>query len=132
MNDSKEAAKEIEEFANNGGVVISMCQNRHLALELGYTIEEINSPGYAHVAPFSHVDIPLRYLKGTIWKKDSTGENVQLGKMTNFSPNGSELGAALVTSSIEKGMIDHWNVNIMETIVGIQQGTDNVERDGKP
>src|SRR5690625_5997892 len=63
IGEDTKSSQTILDYVQNGGSVISFHSNRSLASQLGFTLEEIDSPGYAHLDGYSQHDIPLRYLE---------------------------------------------------------------------
>lgn len=121
-------------FAEQGGHVISYAGLNPLAERLGCREDASASPGYATIAKGYGDERPLRYLKSRPWAVVNEDEYHPhtVGTLHQLQPDGTELGAALLQFEVGAGKIERWAVDVLNTIVGMQQGTEPVLEDGIP
>ncbi|MCF6409989.1 hypothetical protein [Pseudalkalibacillus salsuginis] len=129
-NGSEKEVESIINFTTNGGTVITLSEYPGLATKLGFDEISLNEVGYATFDNF-HKEQPLRFLKSNIWDKRNHFIE-KSGQLISDYPKGESTTPALITHKVGKGLIDHWNVDIPSTIVGIQQGQKPVTKDGEP
>lgn len=129
-----ESAEALLAFAERGGKVISYAGLNTLAESFGFREMISESAGYAELPEQLGEKLPLRYLQARPWVVDdaSRAEVEQSGLLHAMRPDGEERGAALLQIKAGSGSIDRWSVNILHTIVGMQQGTMPVLEDGVP
>ncbi|MBP1993785.1 hypothetical protein [Paenibacillus eucommiae] len=133
--DDEETAAAIWKFAELGGVVISYGGLNKLAKKLNCTIRSSGCAGYADVSELSDIPEGLRYLQAVPWTIDHVGANRSIGLaglLHQGEPSGKVLGPAKISFSVGKGVIERWAVQLMSTIVGFQQGTMPILKDGIP
>lgn len=111
--ENEETARLLWEFAESGGVVVSYAGIGCLARKLGCREGVDSGSGYAELPPEFHQEEKLKYLRAVPWL-------------------GAENPPVLQTFRIGKGRIERWTVDIPYTIVGLQQGTAPVLKDGAP
>jgi hypothetical protein len=121
------------------GIVISYAGLNGLAKQFGYIKGKPLSVGYAQLdKSMGDAHRLLRYLKGCTWEKDAHSKDVEgahvrsLGCLKKESPQGETTGTLLDNFSQGLGRLDRWSVNIPETIVSLQQGSQPVLEDGSP
>lgn len=54
------------------------------------------------------------------------------GALTRTRPGGEAYAALLVRCAVGRGLLCRWSINVAETIVSLQQGTQPIVRDGLP
>jgi hypothetical protein len=120
-------------YAERGGIVVSFSGLNGLARRLGFAITEPLTKGYAHLTEEMGDPRPLRFLSASYWVRQADSEETcnELG-MIACEPLGVSAGPLLQQFSIGSGSIDRWSVDVMGTIVGLQQGTGPVLGDGTP
>ncbi|MCH1624482.1 hypothetical protein [Fredinandcohnia quinoae] len=134
MEENPKAMSRIVEYAEAGGTVISYGGLNRLADWLGFRKASEVQRGYAFLNDDFNQDKPLRFLQAEPWEQVTPSDNVsEKGKIyiTNKVQNDSEV-VALHQIKVGKGHIDRWAISIPKTIVGIQQGTQPVSKDGVP
>lgn len=122
-------------FAMAGGIVISYCGLDGVAYRIGYSSIDSIGVGYAMLPRELGSSIPLRFLQGSIWSTNGDAALPQVqeeGALFSGRPDGEPLGAAYVEFAVGKGKMIRWNVDVLGTIVGLQQGTMPVTQDGQP
>ncbi|PWW28244.1 hypothetical protein DFO73_10659 [Cytobacillus oceanisediminis] len=116
-------------YVNEGGIIIAYGGLDFFANSLGQQTKGIGT-GYA----LNILDYPLRFLQGICWNPQNSGAKgcIEKGFITKESPDSAIQGSLLQRFSVGKGEIHRWSVDIIGTIVGLQQGTKGVEQDGIP
>jgi hypothetical protein len=117
-------------YVHKGGKVISYGRLNSFASLLGYEPLKIET-GYAASFISKH---PVRFLEAYVWKpqNNKSVECLEKGLITPKRHDGTAAGSLLQQFSIGEGQFHRWAVDIIGTIVGLQQGTKGVEEDGVP
>jgi hypothetical protein len=131
--DDAETAALLWDFVKSGGTVISYGGLHKLCRKLGCAMGRMSGPGYAELPEYGQEHC-LRYLKALPWVSSSGNELAEqrIGNLFDGQPAGSSTGSALLRFRVGLGTIERWSVNIMETIIGLQQGLAPVLADGIP
>lgn len=119
----------LQTYVKNGGTVVSYAGLKGMAEKLGYCEERPLGAGYA-VLPEGPA--PIRFLSATGWSKlagQAPGHKAS-GALRIGSPSGIESGPALLSIPWGEGTFERWSVDIVGTIVALQQGTGPVYDDG--
>ncbi|CAN7748921.1 hypothetical protein [Paenibacillus sp. LjRoot56] len=131
---SHEAANDtIWRYVERGGIVISFSGLNGMARRLGFAGTEPISAGYAHLPEEMGDTRPLRFLSASTWvkQKEPAVACKEWGTIANV-PLGVSSGASMQQFTIGLGTLERWSVDVMGTIVGLQQGTGPVLEDGTP
>lgn len=120
-------------YAERGGIVVTFAGLNGLARRLGFAGTEPLTAGYAHLPEGMGDARPLRFLGASPWvkQKDPAEACKEWGTIAN-APLGVSAGPLLQQFTIGLGTIERWSVDVMGTIVGLQQGTGPVLEDGTP
>lgn len=127
----KEAAPLLKAVAERGGEVFVFGSFPALAAAMGAAETILDAAGYARPASEIH-PAPLRYLRGCRWRISTRTSLTAGGGMYEGRPDGPFLGPLSQRFAIGSGGITHWAVDLPYTVVGLQQGTRPVHRDGFP
>lgn len=132
VKEDKKYSQKLKEYIEQGGTVISFNGLNVLMNQLGFTRQRSVGIGYATLPENYDVEKPLRFLDANplLAKKDAACEN--FGLITKKSPRGSVVGPLIQKIRIGEGKIERWSVNVVESIVGFQQGTKPIFEDGIP
>lgn len=129
---SHEAANEVlYRYAEKGGIVVTFAGLNGLARRLGFVAMEPLAIGYAAMPESMGDTRPLRFFHALPWRqqKQEADPCTEFGHIS-MEPNGETIGPLLQHFSIGTGSIERWSVDIMGTIVSMQQGTGPVMEDG--
>lgn len=136
-------------YAERGGIVVSYAGINPLARRLGYMKSAPLPTGYAELPESLGDTRPLRFLGAVPWVLpqqhaevgdwgpgvgDSNGSlhgSKEWGSIAS-EPKGMKLGPVLQQFQVGSGSIERWSVDLLGTIVGLQQGTAPVFDDGAP
>lgn len=134
VDETKENAALLHRYAERGGILVSFAGMNDLATKLGFHKGFTTGPGYADLP---HGDRPLRFLDAVPWVPapaplSDASPVTNVGVIRKASPTGEEFGAALQQFSIGQGSLDRFTVDIVNTIVQMQQGSKPVIEDGPP
>jgi hypothetical protein len=130
IDNSEKASEEVFRFVEQGGNAIVISEAPGLAQRLGFKAAGDDETGYAH---FSEMDHPLRFLRNHTWIPKNTNYLYETaGFMTKDSPSGEQFGPARLMIQAGQGVVDKWNVDVLYTIVALQQGKEAVTKDGIP
>jgi hypothetical protein len=132
-SEEEQAALHIWHFAEMGGHVVSYAGLKSLQYKLGFYSTKFMD-GYAVLAEEYSDSRALRFVQADHWSASdassySAAENGQLYKDQSGE---LPLGTALLQFKVGQGSIDRWAVDLIGTIVCIQQGTTPVLEDGVP
>jgi hypothetical protein len=121
----------------SAGIVISYAGLNALAKKLGFIKGSKLTVGYAELDERQgQLKKPLRYLHGRLWvqdKQQAKEDQIETtGRLKHENPDGKVMGPLLQRFHVGKGKLDRWSVNIPETIVALQQGSQPVLEDGVP
>jgi hypothetical protein len=131
---SHEAANDtIWRYVERGGIVVTFAGLNGLARKLGFAGTKPLTAGYAHLPEGMGDTRPLRFLSASSWvkQKETTAACKEWGTIANV-PIGISAGPLLQQFTIGLGTIERWSVDVMATIVGLQQGTGPILEDGTP
>lgn len=115
VSDDAETASRLLAYAEAGGIVVSYGGLRGLSRKLGFREGAPIGPGYESLPPEFGISTELRYLRAIPWL-DANGERAP----------------AIHTIAVGQGLVVRWSIDVPHTIVGLQQGTEPVLRDGVP
>ncbi|MFC5402763.1 hypothetical protein [Cohnella soli] len=113
--DDAGTASRLRSYAEAGGCVVSYGGLRCLARGLGFREGAPVSVGYATLPPSFEEGTPLRFLRAIPWLDGEGGE-----------------GPTLRSIQVGRGRMERWAIDVPYTVVGLQQGTEPVLRDGIP
>lgn len=122
-------------FAEQGGTLISYAGLNHLAAKLGFREIKSISNGYAQLPGSDGKDHHLRFKHARPWiRSHSTTPDTcdKIGAILKEHQNGDNAGEAVIRINHGKGKIERWSVDILRTIVELQQGSGPVVEDGVP
>ncbi|WJH36552.1 hypothetical protein N6H14_12815 [Paenibacillus sp. CC-CFT747] len=122
------------EYAERGGTILSCGGLNPFAVKLGSELAGVYGSGYARFGEAYGKADSVRFLSARPWRVKDAGQGLQseLGLLHKESPDGVEIGAALQEFAIGQGRLVRWSVDIADTIVRLQQGTEPVLTDGVP
>ncbi|MDF2671625.1 MAG: glycoside hydrolase/deacetylase [Paenibacillus sp.] len=130
------SASELWKYAENGGALIGLGNLGGLVKKLKATALQPIQPGYAILPEGSSAadGRPLRFLKATPWAlaADNEFSAASLGTIGSLPSSDSHRADAILEFKVGAGTIDRWSVDILNTIVGLQQGAHPVFEDGIP
>lgn len=133
VDETAENAALLWRYMERGGIVVSFAGTNDLAKKLGYHKGMGTGAGYAHLP---HSDRPLRFLDAVPWvaANSLTEEPIvqNVGTICKGSPTGDSYGPALQQFSVGQGSLERYSVDVVNTIVQIQQGSKPVIEDGPP
>ncbi|KQX48856.1 MULTISPECIES: hypothetical protein [unclassified Paenibacillus] len=120
-------------YAERGGIIVSFAGLNGLARQLGFTVKESLTAGYAQLPEGLGDTRPLRFLGASTWveQKQPADACKEWGTIATV-PHGISNGPLLQQFTIGLGKLERWSVDVIGTIVGLQQGTGPVLEDGKP
>ncbi|MFC5648186.1 hypothetical protein ACFPYJ_03465 [Paenibacillus solisilvae] len=132
--DNAETASRLWTFMEKGGTVISYAGLNAMASRLGCVWTGNSGAGYAITGSDFGEEIPIRFLNAQPWRNGSTCEwpIEESGTIMKDHPNGPVIGTARHTFKIGKGVLVRWAVDIIGTIIAMQQGSKPVLTDGIP
>jgi hypothetical protein len=135
--DDEETSSVLWDYAEQGGVIIAYAGIDSVASKLGYVQAGPIGKGYAKVQPATDGMPFLRFLQANPWIPLEDGSTTQViaveeGRIMKGSYNDMDIGPALQTFHIGKGYISRWTVDILNTIIALQQGGSPVLDDGIP
>lgn len=134
LSQEKSSLEALLAFAEKGGKVISYAGLNAAAEQFGCREIASNGAGYAKLPAQLGDARPMRYLQARPWVIDdeSRAELHAAGSLHATQPNGEQTAPAFIRIQVGSGSIDRWAVNMLYTIVGMQQGTMPVFEDGIP
>jgi hypothetical protein len=135
IDEGSESADYLWSFARQGGTVISYAGLNPLAAKLGFELAGVYGPGYAKMGQAYKKAEAVRFLTAQPWRvkpESNSHAAAQTGIIVKEKPDGVPLGPALLQFTIESGRLERWSVDIVGTIVRLQQGTEPVLTDGVP
>lgn len=133
--------QQLLDYVDNGGHLISYaglnrmatvlgCREHHRPISVGYAVMQEDGIG-----PTGNRNA-LRSLRARPWTVDSDSGTESLkraiGSLREGRLQGDEAGAVLLQFEYGRGSIERWAVDILHTIVSMQQGTGPVLDDGIP
>ncbi|MCD7032972.1 hypothetical protein LRR81_01935 [Metabacillus sp. GX 13764] len=127
---SEDACFKLAAYAGNGGSLINFSDSEKLAALFQCKVENA-CKGYAFLPDFFEQPVPLRYLRGNIWRREEPSAMAE-GELKAEKPDGELKGSVLEKLPFGRGTLWHWNVDIPSTIVLLQQGLKPVTEDGIP
>jgi hypothetical protein len=130
-----EECEQLWSYASNGGTLISYAGLQQFATQLGCIQKPPLAQGYAALDIKWTEQIPLRFFDARPWEPESIGrasEFKHIGQLNNLDPSGTKCGAALQIFPVNKGTIERWAMDLVGTIVRLQQGGQPVTEDGIP
>lgn len=132
--DDEQTSSFLWDFAESGGTVISYGGLARLAPKLGCIEESPIGVGYADVSGYCNAEHALRFLEAQPWRVINQEDQriQQQGALMDRLSNKQKLGSSLHQFTVGSGYIHRWSVRIVNTVVGLQQGTHPVIRDGVP
>ncbi|SFG15862.1 hypothetical protein SAMN04488025_11836 [Planifilum fulgidum] len=126
----REAVPLLKDVAERGGEVFVFGSFPEMAGALGAEEKMIEGAGYAYTEEENRP--PLRFLRACRWRVSSSAPCSARGGLYGGNPDGPFHGPLFHRFAIGSGGITHWAVDLPGTVVGLQQGTRPVERDGFP
>lgn len=137
VDETKESEELLWKFMERGGLIVSFAGLNGLAQRFGLCKGASAGIGYAELP---HGDRPLRFLNAVPWavigQGTATGAEapkvLNIGCLRKESPAGGLLGPALQQFAIGKGCLDRFAVDVVGTIVRLQQGGKPIVEDGLP
>jgi peptidoglycan/xylan/chitin deacetylase (PgdA/CDA1 family) len=134
LKEDDKVSDKLWNFAGRGGIVISYAGLNNLSKRLGWSPVADTGTGYAKLPEHMGETRPTRFLNAVPWIKcsESDSEYEGLGEILEDHPTGTSLSPALQRFQVGKGVIDRWSVDIINTIVGLQQGSKPIFEDGFP
>lgn len=128
------SAEALWSYAENGGSLIGLGNLGGLSKKLKCTALSPLKPGYAHLPESWGDERPLRFMKATPWATGSDNEYVaeRIGSVSGGVQAQADGPAAVLQFRVGTGTIDRWSVDLVNTVVQLQQGTQPVFEDGIP
>ncbi|MEF2245979.1 hypothetical protein [Paenibacillus sp. IITD108] len=135
-DEDKNTRQQLLDYVDQGGHLISYAGLNGMASILGCTERQHLSVGYAVLEGEIGTSNwhALRCLKARPWSinPDNAGLRQATGSLRSGIAQGAEAGAVLLQFKYGQGQIDRWSVDILHTIVTMQQGIGPVIDDGVP
>jgi hypothetical protein len=121
-------------YAEQGGTLITYGGLNAMAAKLGCELSGTFDCGYAKMGNAFEKAEAIRFLQARPWriKALDAGLAAETGTIHKERPDGEVLGSALQHFTIGKGALLRWSVDMADTIVRLQQGTEPVLTDGVP
>lgn len=133
VDETEATASILWNYVEQGGTVISYGGVQVLAAKLGYLYSNATGVGYAKLGDAYSKAESIRFLNAIPWK-DFKGTHTceEFGELYKDKPIGVSMDAAHQKFAVGKGALHRFAVDIVGTIVGLQQGTRPVLQDGVP
>lgn len=121
-------------YTQNGGALIGLGNMGGLAKKLQCTALAPLQPGYAKLPEAWGDSRPLRFLKATAWSTGTANEflSERVGTISGHPQEAVRPADAILRFKVGAGTIDRWSVDMLNTVVGLQQGLKPVFEDGIP
>ncbi|MFY4774784.1 hypothetical protein [Metabacillus sp. RGM 3146] len=131
LEDTERSAGMLLSYINGGGRLINFSDSGRLAAHFNCSVEK-EGTGYASMPEVFRQQVPLRFLRASIWQDGIVKGEAEAGSLMLRSPDSQFHANAVRSFSSGSGRLIHWNVDIPYTIVALQQGTKPVTEDGIP
>ncbi|CAG7619182.1 hypothetical protein ACFQI7_03175 [Paenibacillus allorhizosphaerae] len=131
--ESEHTVSVLWDYAEQGGSLISYGGVNALASKLGYASASPVGAGYAMWGEHYSKAEAVRFLRAQPWREDKEPAACsEFGTIAVSQPNGVSAGAARHSFRIGAGSLDRFAVDVIDTIVRLQQGGMPVLEDGAP
>lgn len=132
--DEKDDLETLLRYAARGGVVVTYGGINGLARKLGFRRAGRTGPGYAALTPELGEERQLRFLASEPWIARGDTQPAAYEAIGSIAPEPGEQSSLpmLLRIPVERGCILRWSIDIIATIVGLQQGTAPLFEDGAP
>ncbi|MDF2713247.1 MAG: hypothetical protein K0R28_172 [Paenibacillus sp.] len=133
MQEHVSAYEKLRNYIAKGGIAVSYGGLNGMAKLLGYTNLNPVHEGYATFGTDWVEERPLRFLRAFPWrpKPDETHSGEPVGEAAGMEAGRGSF-PIIQRIPLGNGFLDRWNVDLLHTIVGLQQGTRPVTEDGPP
>lgn len=133
MQEQEDTYDKLRSYVAKGGIAVSYGGLNGMAKSLGCMYEKAAHEGYATFRSEWAEERPLRFLRAVPWRT-KPGEATScetVGEATETAAN-REPFPIIQRFPIGNGWLERWSVDLMVTIVGLQQGTRPITVDGPP
>lgn len=135
-DESDISQQKLKSFVQDGGTLISYAGLNRMAGGLGCRETICKEAVYAELPNFNTAadGIRLRALSAKPWQAVEAADRQSraMGNLYKGSSHGEAIGPAYLEFKLGAGKLVRWNINILETIVMLQQGGGPVFEDGIP